>query len=391
MKFAQIASMLALVTAAACGSNTVGASGPCDLNPPDPACSISCNGDDALCPAGFYCGSDGTCTADCIQGSSSCGPGFMCDPRGACVQATSDGDGGTTDPDASCPSIMVTPMANTPTVHLLIDRSGSMNSNFSGNTRWNAVRQALTGPSGVVTQLQDRVYFGATTYSNDRSGTCPDVVSTPTRAFGNRTAIDQLLQANLLTDTPTGESMDQVINGFMTVPPAAGSTPIILLATDGLPDTCANVNESPQAQALTIAAAQRAYGMGIRTFILSVGDQVGDAHLQQVANAGVGLDPATGTAPFYKANDPAQLAMQLQQIITGVLSCELDLNGSVDPTSPEAQMADVRLGGTPLMYGTDWDFVDGDTIRLTGAACTQFQAGGGALTATFACGAIIVN
>lgn len=387
MNRVQFACGLVLLAAAACGSNSVGSDGPCEVNPPDPACSISCNGDDAACPTGFYCGPDGTCSADCTQGGGECGSGFTCDPRGHCVRDTS-GDGGVDDDGNNCPSVTVTPMAQIPTVQLLIDRSGSMDSNFGGGlNRWQAVRAALTGPTGAVTALENRIYFGASTYSNDRQGGCPDVVSTPTRAFGNRAAIDSLLAANLLTDTPTGESMRQIVDAFAANPPMMGSPPIILLATDGLPDTCANVDESPQAQALTITETQRGFAMGIKTYILSVGNQVGAPHLQRVANAGAGLDPATGTAPFYTATDPAQLSMALQQIITGTLSCDFDLTGTVsDISQPGGQ---VTLGGMPLMFGSDWTFVDNNTIRLLGAACDTFKDGTATLSATFDCGVIV--
>jgi hypothetical protein len=386
---AELLTVLAL--AAACGSNTVGADGPCDVNPPDPACSLDCDGNDSACPLGFYCGPVDTCTADCTQGGSECGSGFECDPRGHCVRTGSGGDGGTSPDGDECPSVTVTPMATTPTVHLVIDRSGSMDQSFGGTSRWAAVRTALTGTSGVVTQLQDRVFFGATTYSSDRSGTCPDVRSTPTRMLNNQAAIDTLLRDNLLTDTPTGESLRPIIDGLIATPPPAGSTPILLLATDGLPDTCADIDENGNivAQNLTISETQRAFTAGIKTYILSVGNQVGDTHLQRVANAGVGADVATGTSPFYKANDPAQLADQLRSIITGALSCTLDLNGTIQNRQQAEESGIVTLGGTRLMFGTDWRFVDDDTIELLGTACTNFRAGGATLSATFECGVIV--
>ena len=379
-----------LVAMAGCGTNTVGSSGPCETDPPDPACAVSCNGDDGLCPTGFYCGAGGACTADCTQGGSECGDGFACDPRGHCVRDTSGPDGGGDDDGNSCPSVTVTPMAQTPTVQLLLDRSGSMDAGFGGGlNRWQAVRAALTGANGAVTRLENRIYFGASTYSSDRSGSCPDVVSTPTRAFGNRAAIDQLLTANLLTDTPTGESMRKIVDDFVANPPVMGSPPIVLLATDGLPDTCANVDENGNtvAQNLSVTEIQRAYTMGIKTYVLSVGNQVGAPHLQRVANAGAGLDPATGNAPYFTANDPTQLANQLSQIITGTLSCDFDLTGTVSDTSQPG--GTVTLGGMTLTFGTDWTFVDNNTIRLLGAACDTFKGGASTLSATFECGVIV--
>ena len=80
-----IAPALVLVLAAACGSNSLGSDGPCEIDPPDPACAIECDGNDALCPSGFYCSAADTCNADCTQGGNECGGGRVCDPSGHCV------------------------------------------------------------------------------------------------------------------------------------------------------------------------------------------------------------------------------------------------------------------------------------------------------------------
>ena len=50
-------------------------------------------------------------------------------------------------------------------------------------------------------------------------------------------------------NTPTGPSIDQVVTGFQTNPPPAGSPPVIVLATDGLPNTCSNGNDTTTGQA----------------------------------------------------------------------------------------------------------------------------------------------
>lgn len=351
--------------------------GPCDSPTPAPSCSTTC-GSDTDCPGGFFCGPSGVCTAECTPGGDGCASNEHCDEHGQCV--------------GECPSVVVAPVARTPTVQLVIDRSGSMTAGFGGTDRWAAVRAALTGPSGVVTQLEDRVLFGATTYSSNRSGACPDLEATPTRMFGNRAAIDALLARNLLTDTPTGESLRPIIDELVAARPPDGEyTPVILLATDGMPDTCANVEENGNtaAQNLSVMETQRAFAAGIKTYILSVGNEVGDPHLQKVANAGVGEPIGTGTAPFYKANNPAQLTDALRTIITGAISCQLDLSGTVADPALAEQSGHVTLGGVPLVAGTDWHFVDDDTIELLGMACDTFRNGGATLSAEFECGVII--
>jgi hypothetical protein len=250
--------------------------------------------------------------------------------------------------------------------------------------------EALIDPTnGVVTNNAAAVIFGASLYTSDNSGACPDISGVP-RAANNLAAITALLEgADPISETPTGDSIDVIVAGFATNPPPTGSPPIIVLATDGEPDTCEQPN--PQnGQAEAIAAAQRAYAAGIRLYILGVSNDVGAPHLQDMANAGVGNDPAVSgfQAPYFTANSPAELSAQLQSIIGGVISCELDLDGAIDPT--HVGSGTVVLGGETLTFGDDWELVDADTIRLTGAACDDLLADPSqGVTATFPCGVVV--
>ena len=294
------------------------------------------------------------------------------------------------DPDAACPGVTFQPTPVTPSVALLLDQSSSMTSDFGTTSRYQAMRQALTDPqTGVVTLLQDRVIFGASLYtSHDGGQTCPLLTSVP-RQLGNRDLIDALLASNAPDDdTPTGESIEKVIADFQASPPPAGSPPIILVATDGIPDTCAQPDPN-MGEAVAIAAAQHAHAAGIDVYVLGVGDDVGAPHLQDMANAGVGL-PVGGTtnAPYYVANDPAELSQRIQQIIDGVRSCDLPLTGQVDPA--HAADGTVTLDGATLTYGTDWDLVDPTTIRLLGAACdTMLGADAPLVVASWPCGSAV--
>ena len=383
--------LLVLLVSAACGGGGAGAPGPCEGSSPDPSCSIACLGNDGLCPPGFYCGPDGTCTADCTPGGDQCPTGQSCDNRGQCFADDSLLDAST------CPNVTVSPMPRIPTVQLLIDQSGSMTQAFGNTDRWQAVKNALVASTGVITTLQDRVVFGASlyTYNRNQDTSCPRITKTPMRALNNRAAIKSLLDsASPSSDTPTGESIRKVIEDFQASPPSAGSTPIILLATDGLPDRCADPDaHDAQSRALTVQAAQAAFTAGIRTIVLSVGDEVGDAHLKEVANAGAGLPPATGNAPFYKANNPAELSAALSQIITGILSCEADLSGTVDVTRAGEAIVEMSGGGCgrtgQLSFGSDWELVDSDTILVKGSACEALKAGACTLQATFGCGIVV--
>ncbi len=286
--------------------------------------------------------------------------------------------------DAMCPSVdfSVTPVV--PSISLLIDRSGSMDDNIGNTTRYKAVRNALTdGATGVVTNLQGKAYFGASLYSTDSP--CPKLYSVP-RAMNNRDAIQTLINSQSPNgNTPTGPSIDQAVAAFASAPPPAGSPPVIVLATDGLPNGC-NGGDGEQA---AITAAASSYAAGIRLFVLAVGNGINDSHLQKVANAGAGVQAGQPNAPYYVANTPAELQTAFDQIIGGVASCELEINGTVDES--QAQSGQVSLDGNPLQYGTDWVLSDPSHIKLIGQACDDLKNSANPnVQATFSCGAVLL-
>lgn len=367
------------VLTAGCG-NSVG-SGPCVGASVDPICNQECDPVANPCPSGFHCADDGTCNAECEPDGSGCAADHFCNPDGRCEQLV----------DADCPDVTLTTERTIPSVQLVIDQSGSMTEGFGGTNRWDAVEDALVDPDdGVVSRLESTVYFGASLYTGTNN-TCPRLLNDGTgRSLNNRAAIATLLGGNdPASETPTGEALDAVIDGFIADPPPAGSPAIIVLATDGEPDTCAEPN--PQnGQPEAVAAATRAFANDIRLYILSVGSDVGAPHLQDMANAGVGNDPQQSgmQAPYFVANNPAELSSQLEAIIGGIVSCELVLDGVVDAAA--ANQGVVTLNGMNLVQGVDWELVGNDTIRLLGSACDQLLSDENAtVNATFPCGVVI--
>jgi hypothetical protein len=290
-------------------------------------------------------------------------------------------------PDANCASINFTAKPVIPSVQLLIDRSGSMDSPLPNTTTsiYQTMREVLVGMDGVVTQLQGKAHFGASLYTANLQ--CPELTTTPSRGLNNLAAIQQLIDSQGPNgNTPTGEALAQTVSGFQTTPAPMGSPPIIVLATDGLPGSC--TGGDPQAQA--VKAAQDGYAKGIRTFILGIAG-VNDTFLQDMANAGQGITTGQPNAKYFTANSPAELKTAFQSVIGGVVSCELAINGSVIPE--QAKNGTVLLNGSPLMYGTQWEFANATTIRLLGAACDQLKDGSqlnATVEASFPCGAVIL-
>jgi hypothetical protein len=373
-----------LLIAAACGSNS-SLSGPCETNPPSAACSLDCNpqaGAPNTCPTGYHCETDGKCFAQCTITGGQCGDGNVCTDDGHCAPKGDPGTG--TDPN--CPAVAFTAKPTTPSILLLVDKSGTMQRDNLGNiSRWEAVKRALVDPTnGIVTALQSKAYFGATTY--DCNGDNPRFTSRP-RALNNADMIRALLTPTPgNSDTPTAAAIQAAVASFATTPPPAGSPPLIVLATDGLPNLCGNTNNDQTQE--SVDAAKAAYTAGIRLIPLSVGNAIGDAHLQNVANAGAGVTTGMPNAPLYKANNPAELAAAFNTIINGVVSCDLTVNGSLDQT--QAAGGDVRLNGRSLTFNTDWQLIGDHTIRLLGAACTELKtAANPVVNGTFPCGVVI--
>lgn len=388
--------LLLALAAAGCGSSSL-AAGPCDSVPPDPTCNLTCDATPGApndCPGGFHCNPDGKCFAQCTISGGQCGDGYGCTDDGKCVpedQLPGGGNGNT-----PCARVSFTAKPTTPSILLLLDGSGSMNNDFGSTTRWRAVKEALTAPTtGVVTQLQSKAYFGSMVFENINKSTCPQLTTRP-RALNNVAAIRSDLgdNSNPNSGTPTAKAMEAAVASFSapTNPVPAGSPKIIVLATDGRPNPCSTPadGEYLEEQQKVEDTAGAAYAAGIRTIPLSVASGMQDAHLQRVANRGAGVQPGQPSVPLYKANTPAELKTAFDAIIGGAVTCDLTVTGTID----EAQAAggEVKLNDRPLTYGTDWQLVGNNIIRLLGASCTELKtAANPKVDGTFPCGTDIIE
>jgi len=374
--------------------------------PPPAACQTTCDstaGAAGTCPSGFHCATGGKCDSVCTQGGTECGTGFSCTADGFCKAAgnggSPDAGGGVGggDPDAACPDLHFTATKVIPSIQLLIDRSGSMANDFNnmaipGNDtttpqKFKTELDALVGATGVVTQLQASVYFGASMFP---SASCPGLFSAP-RALNNKAGIATLLNAHGPSgSTPTSVSIDAVVQDFHDHPAPAGSPPAIILATDGFPNQCNSKGDNdPQAQSDTITAAQNSFKAGIPLFVLAVGNgfDTNPTFKQALTDAGQGIKNAT----TYSATDPASLAQAFQDIIRGVVSCDLNLtNGMVNAS--DAASGTVTVNGQQLTYMTDWTLDStGTVIHVLGAACTALKSSANPVVdATFPCGGGII-
>jgi hypothetical protein len=385
------------------------------LTNPPPDCQKSC-ASDSQCEASFC--SNGVCLAQCTA-DEGCATGSSCNISGRCVPDM--GTGGTAGTGniggSGCQSVEVTPTRSIPNVMFLVDQSGSMDANDFGPmnlNRWTAAHSAIT--SIVSDPLDDIVRFGLTTYTSDNGNEneCPrlpvagnPLASSPRVDFGlnsggaiaNTSIYPSSYPSDAGNDTPTGDSIEALVDVIQASPPPNEGPTIIVLATDGEPDSCECPDSghplcdtaivSPRDQAVNAAAS--AHSAGIDVFVLWVGELNSDStrnHLQDVADAGV-----EGDGTVWVGDNPANLSDAFQAIISDSISCEVQMDKQFDDKDKACDEGNVQLNGTPLSCPNDWQVKPGadDVIELVGSACDTFKSGSSTFSAVFPCGAIIVE
>ena len=328
---------------------------------------------------------DGSCAGACQSGGTDGNQaGTFDNPQ---VESGTGGEAGTSAgaggkvPPTTCADTRVHASKVPPTVILVIDQSSSMDDNFGGaGSRWDVLRDFLLGqPDGLIASLQSQVSFGLALYSAESGGQNPDPigecpqVTTVTPSLDNFDAIQAIYgSADTIEDTPTGDSIDRIVEDLGLADPDADPNPVVfILATDGEPDQCEQLDPQ-EGQGEAIAAVENAYKLGIRTFVISVGDDIGEEHQQDIANAGLGLGPG-GDAQYWRAGDDQTLREALLDIVGGQLTCEVQLQGAVESGDP--CLGSVTLNGVELGCNQDdgWELSTPHTIRLLGQACDELK------------------
>jgi hypothetical protein len=326
-------------------------------------------------------------------------PSGACSPPGTIVPTDAGGGGSGNFQGDGCINLTVGFEGKTPTVMLLVDQSGSMSGAFPTNqnqtTRWTVLRSALMDlQAGAVKQLESTVRMGLVMYTSNHGnagGTCP-VLTNVGINLANYTAMNNVYQMSRPAgDTPTGESIAAVAAMLANEP----DPKYILLVTDGLPDTCADPDAGNStarqnaANDATVRAAQAARAQGIGLFIMGVSSDIAPAHLQTMANAGAGLDPATqppNAAKYYVASDnQADLASQLSGIIGSTRTCVFHLQGTVD--TAHANEGIVTLGGSSLVDNDPNGFRlnNASELEILGTACEKIKSDNTELIVRFPC------
>lgn len=314
----------------------------------------------------------------------------------------------------------------TPTVIILVDNSGSM---YEPRAQlWDRLYTVLMDPTvGVLPGLQSKIRFGFASYkgvkqvASETDETCA-VIDRVAPALDNLATIDTTYKAVGSVwkpgdnwQTPTGHAVRRVTAELAAYQPDPPGPKYILLVTDGNPDTC-QVQNPQCGQDLSVKAVQDAHALGIGTFAIGIGDIVttnsgcepvrhrcGVNHLQDIANAGLGLPvqapppefvneqcvvlaggakasyapagTAPGTAPYFTATDQPQLKSAITGLLNNVLSCTVEMNAIVDG---DPSKGFVTLGGQRVPFGdaNGWKLEDNKySVTLQGTACDTFKSG----------------
>lgn len=286
-----------------------------------------------------------------------------------------------------CPLLDDAWQSEPPTFLLLIDQSGSMDIAFDTSTRWQVLGETLFDPAmGAIAQFEDQIRFGMALYTNtvDDPG-CPELTETAPM-LGAFDAISMAYDdASPQEDTPTGDAI-VAVTAELVADPAPGER-VIVLVTDGEPDTCAMPN--PQmGQDEAVAAATAAHDAGIRTVVVSVGSDVSADHLQDMANAGAGVSPGDPDEAYYVATNQAELAAAFEAIIFSTRPCSFPLQQPL--IENQAGNCIVQVNGMAVEFDDPdgWQTDGATKIELVGGACEAIQTGAGMVEMTCDCSAV---
>ena len=294
-----------------------------------------------------------------------------------------------------CPALDVILIPQTPTLVLLVDQSGSMEEALgNGGTRWEVITDVLINPdTGIVPAYADEIRLGLTLYTSENGttmgGECPMLIEVEPALDNAGPITTEMSNAAPVEDTPTGESIDAVVAALQAFDEPGRK--YIVLATDGLPDTCTmpdpeTPEEQDDANAVSIAATEAAHAAGIDTFVISVGDQVGADHLQDLANAGQGIQPGDPDATYYEALEQDQLTDAFDTILASVRSCELTLDTPLTPEDAANCVVEVNGEMIDLDDPNGWQLNSATEVELVGTACETLQAGVSSVQMECSCG-----
>jgi von Willebrand factor type A domain-containing protein len=271
-----------------------------------------------------------------------------------------------------------------PDILIVLDKSGSMDDDASGNscntagcTKWEQTTAALTQ---VVTATDGAVNWGLKFFTSPGGSACTvnNGVEVPIAA-NNAGAVNGAINAQMpANSTPTRRAIETGAAYMATVTDA--NPKFILLATDGLPN-CIPGNSDNAASDMSgaISAVTAAAAMGFQTFVIGIAtssDPMSDATLSMMAVQGG--RPRMGTPAYYPVMNQADLVAALNQIVVIAGTCIFTI-----PPPPNDDTNAMRIGvkvdNADLPQDTShtngWDFSGTNQVEIYGSQCQAIMNG----------------
>jgi hypothetical protein len=290
-------------------------------------------------------------------------------------------------------------------VLILLDQSGSMETAFGADTRYQAVTALL---SDMVASYANHLRFGLQEMPGGEIcgpqpnlGCCvspPSIVTAPNNA---QALLATLGAAGVLDgNSPTAAALKAAHAYFDGLDDGVENR-YVLLATDGAPNCTLGGQllnaDTFDSQGTRIAGpcfdalkeVNDLVADGVDVIVLGVDSDLGDdldgqlGCLDALGHAG-GAEASPGSPAFYSVSDPRPLQLKLEQIFGGVtrMSCSLSLPNAVPVSSSITVSLDgqsIPLDVTDASGGESGDGWYLDTtqippaVRITGAYCDQIE------------------
>lgn len=351
-------------------------------------CAGASCGPGERCSAAMTCIADGSCAvdADCSDGkvcgkaSKLCLPSGTCSVDGDCASGQACADAGGCVIGEGCGKSELSGVRPSPNVMILLDRSGSMDGDAGGDTRWNVAKKAI---QTVTSRFDAEIRFGLATYSACLSGGCSAGAIVVPIGEANAGMVQGFL-ANKIDEgsddgtamsggnvrylcdsgdpeTSTGKSLLALV-GEPSLQDS-GRENVVLLITDGEESgDCIDNDQDGQAG----AAALLAQGLSVPTYVVGLG--VNADSVNAIAVAG-------GTTMLLPANDEAQLTAALDQIASDVVSCDLVLDKQPEDPSQIFVFFNDEPTQIPRDDADGWVYDEANkTVRFQGASCDALKA-----------------
>ena len=298
-----------------------------------------------------------------------------------------------------CVTGVVTPQPAVPSVMLVVDRSGSMNFDFAGNSgppfgmpltgprRWAVLRSTL---ENTLSQFDEQVAFGVVLFpANDSCDVSASIDLLP--APGNATRVMALLNRVPNGGTPTFGAVNTAAQQLAAVRAQA-----LVLITDGepncnaalnpdtcdctaprlgVPPTCGDAESCRDGDRAIDGLRRLRMDDGVLTYVVGVGasNNTVTQTLDNMAIAG-GVPRMGGAHSFYSGATEPELTEALNAISTRLTRCTWTTGTRLGPNDA----VEVTVGGQTVPQGElGWDWVDASSgdLSLRGSWCGRAADG----------------